>query len=263
MEFRVTGNLRNRLGGLFLLGGLLLGNSSMLKAADKFVDVQQDAVQCYNIFEGEVKKEVKERKRNPKDIRDIYFLGFWESLDSDDPEMKEETEELMSDILSDALSNSLDQYAWYATIRENIKERFLGPPGSPARNVYERVGEPKRTFIGKKTLETGLNIGYSHGLKLEAEACLENFRLLGMKFQGAEIGAGNKGMRACLEKTIKDDIYDIYARLGFKLENFSGLDINALLALGNENSGLNFQAGYRDNEDGEGSYAELVFVKRF
>ncbi len=234
----ITTNNKNRLASILLLGGMLLGNNTLLKAA-KYINPQQDAAECYSIFCQELEKRAKKEKTNPKTTYLLNSLNHPQDIFTQE---REEAGKLMAEVLTDALKNSADQYAWYTTIRENIKQRILGPPTGWRRQKYQTTTEPTRT---KKTTQLSFNMGYNHGPTLETT--LKNFQLLGITFPEAEIKAGTKGIKATLEKAISDDIY---TRIGLNLEDFTNLKINCSLTTGKRRKDWRgaLQVQYKDKE---------------
>lgn len=261
-------NARNNPAGVLLLGGVILGLGSLLKAAEKYLpdskNIEQEAMKCYNIFETELKDEITERRKNPANARQTYLmdlmledmLGYSSQHSDTTIEYQEELEEFVKDIYKSAIDKSLKKFEWYSDLKENVKSRVLN---FNQEDAPENKGRYKISFLADRSIETGLHPSLRKGeLDISAYAGLKNFKLLGIGFDGANLEVGTNKLRAGLEKAISNEIF---SRFDIELDEFQNPSLSFSLT-GERNKGKwVLSAGYcNGSEKSDEVYANFGFV---
>jgi len=279
----ISGKIK-REAGLLLLGGVIFGSASMLKAAEKYVDdPKQQAIQCYDVFCQEVGNEIERRRNNPEYADKMYMIDrmledtlFPQGYDTT-IQYQDDVEDFVTDIFKDALRNTLDQSDWYRDMKNDLESDIRGslslppvpeeePAGSdehagrgsdffglfgkreegPARSNDEGRGNG---FLGYGGVDTGIHTSLSgKEPRLSAYAKLKGINLFGAQFENGKIEAGTRNngrLRAYLENAISDQIR---YRFDIKAEDIQDPRVDVSLGLtGNIVDGRwEVRAGYRD-----------------
>ncbi|MHC4479181.1 MAG: hypothetical protein ACYTEL_26465 [Planctomycetota bacterium] len=279
-----------RQAGILLLGGVMLGSSSMLKAAENyFDDPKQQAIQCYNLFCQEVSNEIEKRRENPEYADKMYMLDlmledtlFPHGYDTT-VQCQTEVDDLMTDIFKDAIRSTLDQSDWYIKLKDDLEVDIRGVLGFPEVPQDETAGSGDYTgrrsdffgLFGKKGEEpasydgegrgngllgygesdTGMRTSLSgNELRVSAYAALHNLKILGAEFEKGKIEVGSKNngrIRAYLENAISDEIS---CRVNFNVEDVQdpGTDVSLGLTGKILNGRWEASVGYHDGGDERG-----------
>ncbi len=286
--------------GLLLLGGIILGSSSMLKAAERYVPDAGDAsVRYYDMFCSEVKSELDKRKNDLRYADMMYKLDcmlenslFPYGMNCDTTlDYQDEVGDFVTDILKEALENTLKETDMYREVtnelESNVRDLF-GLPELPKENSacndpYHPVavctpGTPYETgtatgpstdrlvgnwFLGYGEMETGVKPTVTKDeVGLKAHVTFNDLSIFGGRFRRGKVQVSSSD-NGKLRACLESAISDkISGRFFFDATDADDPRINAGAAISGEmKDGSWVVSGGHDS--GSGVYATAVFVKRF
>lgn len=285
------GNYIKREAGLLLLGGIIFGSSSMLKAAEKYVDDPNDAaIRYYNIFCHEVQSEIDKRRNDLRYADKMYMLDrmleetiFPYGLSYDTTiEYRDEMENFVTDIMKDAMTAALKETDIYRDVTNDLQSNLRGLFGlpevhnarTPGPGVYpdghvctqglsqEPYVKPQSSsdegvgngLLGYGDMDTGIRTSASSDeLRLSAYAKFEDLKLLGGRFERGRVEVGTRD-NGRLRASLENALSkEMRYRIQFKVENMENPSADVSVGItGGKKSRWVFTAGYHDGGPGDG-----------
>lgn len=277
----VTGkNTRNqvsRAAGILLLGGLLLKSGGMAEAAENYFENGGKLTsKVHDIFQDKIGIELQKISEEDKYFMDSMMEEMLSGSSYDRTlESHAKYNEIVKRISRNAINRTLKDSQLYEGLEEDINNE-VWDLGEIEDNLLERIlgveykedkknedYEDETNIFNAKNVETRLHTSLSRG-EVSGSLTLEDFNLGSLKIDRGRFTGSNRRLKAYLEKAIKMDIYNVYARLSFE-RALDGDDTEAALSLTryekdkNKIQNLKAEIGYRENERGE--HRDSVFVR--
>lgn len=259
-------NKVKRAAGILLLGSLLLKSGGMTRAAENYFENGRKLVdKAHEVFQENIGVELKKISEE-----DRYFMdSMMEEMISGSPydrtlESHVKYEEIVKRISRNAINRTLKDSQLYAGLEEEINDE-IWDLGEVEDNFLERIlgteyqgekenkdHENKTNIFNARDVETRIHTSLSRG-EVSGSLTLDDFNLGSLRIDRGRFTGSNKKLKAYLEKAIKNDIYDVYARLSFE-KALDENDTKTVLSLTrcdkdkNKIQKISAEIGYRDNE---------------
>lgn len=272
-----TRNQVSRAAGILLLGGLLLKSGGVASAAvNYFENFGKLAGKVHEVFQDNIGIEFQKISEEDRYFMDSMMEEMFSGSSYDRTlESDAKYNEIVKRISRNAINRTLKDDQLYEGLMENMSddgfdlneiedgllERILGVEYQKSIEDENYGDEPN--FLNARDVETRVHVSPNRG-EISGSLTLDDFDLGYLKINRGKFTASNKSLKACLEKAIKMDIYDVYARLSFE-SALDGDDTEASLSLTRyeKDKGkiqkLIAGIGYRDNN--RRGYNNDVFIR--
>lgn len=261
--------------GILLLGSLLIKSGGIARAAENYFENEGKlADKVHEVFQDKIGIELQKASEEEKYIIDNMMEEML-SGSSYDRTLKSHAKfnEIIKRISRNAINRTLKDSQLYEGLEEDINNE-IWDLGEIEDNLLERIlgaeyqeekgnkDYEETNFLNARNIETRLHTSLNRG-EVSGSLILEDFDLGSLKIDRGRFTGSNKRLKAYLEKAIKMDIYDVYARLNFE-RALDRDNTEAALSLTrydkdeNKIQNLKAEIGYRNDERG---YNSDVFVR--